>query len=51
MTVLITGEQRQAILLDGDPLGDVNKFKCLRSVLITNGHGTEEIGSRINLAR
>ncbi len=51
MSVLITGEQRQAVLLDGGPLGDVDKLKCLGSMFIANGHGTEEIEIRINLAR
>ncbi len=51
MSALIPGEQRQAVLLDGEPLEDVDKFKCLDSMFVTNGQGTEEIRSRINLAR
>ncbi len=45
------GEQRQAVLLDGEPLEDVEKFKYLGSMFVANGQGTEEIRSRINLAR
>ncbi len=33
------------------PLEDVGKFKYLGSMFVTNGQGTEEIRSRINLAR
>ncbi len=51
MSALIPGEQRQAILLDGEPLEDVEKFKYLCSMFVANGKGTEEIRSRINLAR
>ncbi len=43
MSALIPGEQRQAVLLDSEPLDDVDKFKYYQ--------GTEEIRSRINLAR
>ncbi len=51
MSALIPGEQRQAVLLDGEPLEDVDKFKYLGSIFVSNGQGTEEIRSRINLAR
>ncbi len=51
MPALIPGKQRQAVLLDGEPLEDVDKFKYLGSMLVTNDQGTEEIRSRINLAR
>ncbi len=51
MSALIPGEQRQAVLLDGEPLEDVDKFKYLGSMFIANGQGTEDIRSRINLAR
>ncbi len=51
MSALIPGEQRQAILLDGEPLEDVDKFKYLGSMFVANGQGTEEIRSRTNLAR
>ncbi len=51
MSALIPGEQRQAILLDGKPLEDVERFKYLCSMFVTSGQGTEEIRSRINLAR
>ncbi len=45
------GEQRQAVLLEGEPLEDVDKFEYLSSMFVANGQGTEEIRSRINLAR
>ncbi len=32
MSSLIPGEQRQAVLLDGEPLEDVDKFKYLGSM-------------------
>ncbi len=51
MSELIPGEQRQAVLLDGEPLEDVNKFMYLGSMFVANGQGTEEIRSRFNLAR
>ncbi len=51
MLALIPGDQRQAILFDGEPLKDVEKFKYLGSMFVANGQGTEEIRSRINLAR
>ncbi len=51
MSALIPGEQRQAALLDGEPLEYVDKFKYLGSMFVANGQGTEEIRSRINLAR
>ncbi len=51
MLALIPGEQRQAVLLDGEPLEDVDKFKCLGSMFVANGQGTEEIRSRVNLTR
>ncbi len=35
MSALIPGEQRQAVLLDGEE--DVDKFKSLDSMLIANG--------------
>ncbi len=44
MLALSPGEQRQAGLLDGEPLDDIDKF-------IANGQGAKEIRSRINLAR
>ncbi len=50
MSALIPGEQRQAVLLDGGPLEDVDIFKYPGSVFVANGQGTEEIRSRINLA-
>ncbi len=51
MSALIPGEQRQSVLLHGEPMEDVDKFKYLGSMFIANGQGTEEIRSRINLAR
>ncbi len=51
ISALISGEQRQAVLLDGEPLEDVEKFKYMGSMLVANGQGTGEIRSRINLAR
>ncbi len=51
MSALIPGEQRQAVLLDGEPLVDVEKLKYLGSMFVANGQGTEEIYSGNNLAR
>ncbi len=51
MSALIPGEQRQAVLLDGEPLEDVEKLKFVGSLFVANGQSTEEISSRINLAR
>ncbi len=51
MSALIPGEQRQAVLLNGESLKDVDKFKYLGSMFVANGQGTEEVRSRINLAR
>ncbi len=50
MSPLIPGEQRQAVLLDGEPLEDVEKFKFLGSMFVANGQGAGETRSRINLA-
>ncbi len=49
MSGLIRGKQRLAVLLHGEPLEDVDKFKYLGSMFVANGQGTEEIRSRINL--
>ncbi len=51
MSALIPGEQRQDVLFYGEPLEDVDKFKYLSSMFVANGQGSEEIRSRINLAR
>ncbi len=51
MSAFIPDEQRQAVRLHGEPLKDVEKFKYLGSMFVANGQGTEEIRSRINLAR
>ncbi len=45
MSARSPGEQRQAGLLDCEPLEGVDKFKYLGA----NGQGTEEIRSRITL--
>ncbi len=50
MPALIPGEQRQAVLLDGEPLEDFDKLKYLGSLFIANGQETEEKWSRSNLA-
>ncbi len=49
MSELIPVEQRQVVLLDSEPLEDVDKFKCLGSMFVANGQGTEEIKSSINI--
>ncbi len=51
MSALIPGEQRQAVLLDGEPLVDVDKFKYLGLTFVANGLGTEEVRRSINFAR
>ncbi len=51
MSALIPGEQRQAVLLDGESLEDVDKLKYLGLIFVANGQGTEKIRSRINFAR
>ncbi len=51
MSTIIPGEQRQAVLLDGEPLEDDEKFQSLFTMFVANGQGTEEIRSWINLAR
>ncbi len=47
MSALIPGEQRQAVVLDDEPLEAI----ALDSMVVTNGQDTEEIRSRIYLAR
>ncbi len=51
MSALIPGKQRQAVRLDDEPLENVEKLKYLGSMFVANGEGTEEIRSRIKLAR
>ncbi len=51
MSALIPGEQRQAVLLDGETLEDVDEFKYLGSMFVANGQGTEEIKGGTNFAR
>ncbi len=50
MLALIPGEQRQAVLIDGEPFEDVDKFMYLGPMFVANGQGTEENRSRIYLA-
>ncbi len=50
MSALISGEQRQAVLLDGEPLEDVDKFNYLGSMFVANGQGTKNTRNKINLA-
>ncbi len=50
VSALVPDEQRQAVLLDDEPLEDVEKLKYLGSMFVANSQGTEEIRSRINLA-
>ncbi len=49
MSALISDEQHQSTLLDGEPLEDVDKFKYLGSMFVANDQGTEEIRRGINL--
>ncbi len=49
MSSHILGKQRQAVLLDGEPLEDVDIFQYVGGIFV--GSGTERIISRINLAR
>ncbi len=42
MSALIPGEQRQAVLLDGEPYEDVDKFKYLGLMFVANCQGIEE---------
>ncbi len=38
MSALIPGEQRHAVLLDGEPVEDIEKFKYLGSIFVAKGH-------------
>ncbi len=40
MSTIIPGGQRQAVLLDGEPLEDVYKFRYLGSIFVANGLST-----------
>ncbi len=51
MSALIPGEQRQDVLLHGAPMEDIDKCMDFGSIFFTNGQVTEDITSRINLAR
>ncbi len=42
ISALIPGEQRHAVLLDGEPLEGVDKFKYLGSMFVANGQGHRE---------
>ncbi len=50
MLAIISDEQRQAALLDDEPLGDFDKFKHLGSMFIANVQDANEIRSITNLA-
>ncbi len=50
MLAIISDEQRQAALLDDEPLGEFDKFKHLGSMFIANVQDANEIRRRINLA-
>ncbi len=43
MTTPTPGEQRQAVLLDGEPSEDVDKFKFPSSMFVASGQGTESV--------
>ncbi len=45
MPALIPGEQRQAVLLDGEPLEDVERFKYLGSMFFAYRHCSCKEGS------
>ncbi len=47
MSALTPDEQRQAVLLDVEPLEDVDKFKYFGSMFLANGQGTEDIRSSL----
>ncbi len=51
MSTLVPGEQLQAVLLDGEPLEDVDKVKYVGSMFVASGQGTGSVRSSINLAR
>ncbi len=42
MSAFIPNDQRQEVLLDGEPLEDVDKFKYLGSTFVANSQGTED---------
>ncbi len=50
-SAIIPGEQRQAFLSNGEPLEEVDKFKCPISMFVAIVRGTEEIRSKITLTR
>ncbi len=51
MSAFVTGEQHQAVLLVGEPLEEVNRFKCIDSMFIATGQSTEQIWNSSSLAR
>ncbi len=51
MSALVPCEQHQAVLPDGEPSKDVEKYRHLGSIFIANGQGTEKFRSRINPIR
>ncbi len=42
MSALIPGVQRQAVLFDGEPVEDVEKFKLLGLIFVANGHRSRD---------
>ncbi len=51
LSAFIPSEQRQAVLLHGGPLEEVDKFKGIGSTCIAKGQDTDEVRNRIILAR
>ncbi len=49
LSALIPGEQRQTVLLDGEPLEDIDKLKSFGPTFIANSQGTKVLRSRIKL--
>ncbi len=51
MSTLISGEQRQVVLLDDEPLEYDDRLKYLGSMFIANGQGADKTRRRMSLAR
>ncbi len=51
LSAFIPSEQRQAVLLHGEPLKEVDKFKDIGSTCIAKGQDTDEVRNMIILAR
>ncbi len=51
MSALIPCEHCQAVMLDDEPLEDVDKFKYVGSMFVASSQDTEKIRTNINLAR